>query len=89
MQNDLVIKEIRAAVASLCEGYGEEYWRKLDAERGYPTEFVNEMIEAGFLNVLIPEQYGGSGLGLLEGCAVLEELSRSGAHAGACHASYA
>lgn len=86
MENDAVLNEIRTAVASLCEGYGEDYWRKLDVDRGYPTEFVNEMIEAGFLNVLIPEQYGGSGLGLIEACAVLEELSRCGAHAGACHA---
>ncbi|MFT5607022.1 MAG: acyl-CoA dehydrogenase [Parvicella sp.] len=86
METDTVISEIRSAVASLCAGYDEDYWRKLDAERGYPTEFVNEMIEAGFLNVLIPEEYGGSGLGLIEACAVLEELSRSGAHAGACHA---
>ncbi len=86
MENQDVLNEIRTAVASLCEAYGEDYWRKLDAERGYPTEFVNEMIEAGFLNVLIPEQYGGSGLGLVEACAVLEELSRCGAHAGACHA---
>ena len=80
------IADIRTAVAALCERYPEEYWRRLDAERGYPTEFVAEMTEAGFLTALIPEEYGGSGLGLIEACAILEEISRCGAHAGACHA---
>ena len=80
------IAEIREAVAALCARYPEEYWRRLDETRGYPTEFVAEMTEAGFLNVLIPEAYGGSGLGLVEACAILEELRRRGAHAGACHA---
>lgn len=80
------LAEIRAAVAALCARYGEEYWRKLDAERGYPTDFVAEMTEAGFLGALIPEEYGGAGLGLREACAILEEISRRGAHAGACHA---
>ena len=80
------IREIRAAVAALCARYGEEYWRALDAERGYPTEFVAEMTEAGFLTALIPEEYGGAGLGLREACAILEEISLRGAHAGACHA---
>lgn len=80
------ITEIRAAVAALCAGYGEDYWRNLDGEKAYPTEFVREMTEAGFLTALIPESYGGSGLGLLEACAILDEISRRGAHAGACHA---
>ena len=80
------IAEIRGAVAALCSGYGEDYWRRLDAEKGYPTDFVSEMTEAGFLTALIPESYGGSGLGLFEACAILEEISRRGAHAGACHA---
>jgi alkylation response protein AidB-like acyl-CoA dehydrogenase len=80
------VADIRAAVARLCEGYGEDYWRKLDAERGYPSEFVAEMTSSGFLTCLIPEEYGGSGLGLIEACAILEEISFRGAHAGACHA---
>lgn len=80
------IDEIRASVRALCDRYGENYWRKLDAEKGYPTDFVREMTEAGFLTALIPEEYGGSGLGLLEACAILEEISMQGAHAGACHA---
>ncbi len=78
--------EIRSAVASLCEKYGEDYWRDLDAERAYPTKFVREMTEAGFLSALIPEQYGGPGLDLIDACAIMEEISRCGAHAGACHA---
>ncbi|MEM9280038.1 MAG: acyl-CoA dehydrogenase family protein [Pseudomonadota bacterium] len=84
MSEDL--QEIRDNVAALCTNYGEEYWRKLDSEQGYPTEFVREMTEAGFLGCLIPEAYGGAGLGLVEACAILEEISRRGAHAGACHA---
>lgn len=80
------IAEIRSAVAALCAGYDEDYWRKLDGENAYPTEFVAEMTKAGFLTALIPEEYGGSGLGLLEACAILEEISFQGAHAGACHA---
>ncbi len=81
-----MIREIRENVAALCAKYGDDYWRKLDGTRAYPTQFVREMSEAGFLNVLIPEDYGGAGLGLLEACAILEEISRRGAHAGACHA---
>lgn len=80
------LDEIRKNVASLCAGYGETYWRELDAEKGYPTDFVKEMTKAGFLGCLIPEAYGGAGLGLIEACAILEEISRRGAHAGACHA---
>ena len=86
MADEDEIREIRAAVAQLCARYPEDYWRRLDAERGYPTEFVAEMTEAGFLTALIPEEFGGSGLGLVEACAILEEISRRGAHAGACHA---
>jgi acyl-CoA dehydrogenase len=80
------IDEIRAAVKALCARYGEGYWLKLDAVHGYPTEFVRELTQAGFLTALIPEAYGGAGLGVLEAAAIMEEISRSGAHAGACHA---
>jgi len=73
-------------VAALCARYGESYWRDLDRDRGYPTGFVQEMTAAGFLNALVPEEYGGAGLGLSEACAILEEVSRSGGHPGACHA---
>ena len=78
--------EIRAAVAKLCAGFTGEYWRALDAAREYPTEFVNALTDAGFLSVLIPEEYGGSGLPLAAACAVLEEIHRSGGNGGACHA---
>lgn len=82
--NDL--SAIRDAVTKLCGKFGEDYWRKLDATSSYPKEFVAEMAEAGFLGSLIPEEYGGAGLGLSEACAILEEVSRSGGHPGACHA---
>jgi acyl-CoA dehydrogenase len=80
------IAGIRSAVRALCARYGEDYWLALDRERGYPTEFVRELTEAGFLTVLIPEAYGGAGLGVREAAVVMEEVCRSGAHAGACHA---
>ncbi len=79
-------KQIRESVATICQKYGEEYWRNLDKKKEYPTDFVKEMTTSGFLNILIPEEYGGAGLGLKEACVVLEELSLQGAHAGACHA---
>ena len=78
--------EIRAAVARLCAAYGGDYWRGLDASRDYPTAFVRALTEAGYLSVLIPEEYGGSGLPLGAACAVLEEIHRSGGNGGACHA---
>lgn len=80
------LKEIRQSVRQLCLNYGEDYWLELDRDRGYPTEFVRELTTSGFLTVLIPEEYGGAGLGVVEGAAVMEEVCRAGAHAGACHA---
>jgi len=80
------LTEIRTAVRQLCDTFGEEYWLQMERESGYPTEFVKELTRSGFLGVLIPEQYGGSGLGVLEASAVMEEICRSGAHAGVCHA---
>ena len=79
-------KQIRESVATICQKYGEKYWRDLDKKKEYPTDFVKEMTTSGFLNILIPQEYGGAGLGLKEACVVLEELSFQGAHAGACHA---
>jgi acyl-CoA dehydrogenase len=78
--------EIREAVRKLCAGFPGEYWRALDRDRTYPTEFVKTLTEAGFLSVLIPEEYGGSGLGLSAANAVLEEIHRSGGNGGGCHA---
>ena len=80
------LDEIRASVRQLCDIFGEEYWLQMERDQGYPTEFVDALTAAGFLGVLIPEQYGGSGLGVLEAAAVMEEICRSGAHAGVCHA---
>jgi acyl-CoA dehydrogenase len=78
--------EIREAVAKLCARFPGDYWRKLDQDKAYPTDFVQALTAAGYLSVLIPEQYGGSGLPLGAACAVLEEVQRSGGNGGACHA---
>ena len=78
--------EIREAVRRLCAQFPGAYWRALDRDRIYPTEFVTALTQAGFLSVLIPEVYGGSGLGLAAATAVLEEIHRSGCNGGACHA---
>ena len=78
--------EIREAVRRLCARFPGGYWRELDRERAYPGAFVQALTEAGFLSVLIPEAYGGSGLGLAAATAVLEEIHRSGCNGAACHA---
>ena len=80
------LEEIRAAVRAVCADFPGEYWRELDRERAYPAEFTRAMTESGFLGALIPEEYGGSGLGLVAATAILEEIHRSGCNAGACHA---
>ena len=77
---------IRSAVRELCEGFGDEYWRRVDASGAYPEEFVAALTEGGWLSILIPEEYGGAGLGMTEAAVVLEEINRSGGNAGACHA---
>ncbi len=79
-------QDIRDAVARLCAGFPGEYWRKLDRDMAYPTEFVDALTQAGWLAALIPEEYGGAGLPLSAGAAILEEIHRSGGNAGACHA---
>jgi hypothetical protein len=78
--------DIRASVRALCARYPDEYWRALDRERGYPTDFVAELTRAGFLAALIPEDYGGAGLPLSAAAAILEEIAKSGGNPGACHA---
>ena len=80
------INAIREAVTRLCSDYDENYWLSLEKIQDSPTEFVKTLTEAGFLSALIPEEYGGSGLGVVESAAILEEISRSGGHPGACHA---
>jgi len=77
---------IRRAVAEICAKFGDEYWRRLDKERGYPADFVKALTEKGWLAALIPEQYGGAGLGIAEASVVLEEIDHQGGNAAACHA---
>src|SRR5436309_15314603 len=80
------LADIRASVRALCAKFPGEYWRKLDRERAYPTEFVAALTQAGFLAVLIPEQYGGSGLSTTAAAAIMEEIHASGRNGAACHA---
>ena len=77
---------LKKAVYDLCKLYPGEYWRALDEKREYPEAFVQELTKAGYLAALIPEAYGGGGLGILEGGLILEEINRSGGNAAACHA---
>jgi acyl-CoA dehydrogenase len=79
-------KDLRAGVRALCQSFPDAYWRELDARRAYPDEFVKALTSAGYLAALIPEEYGGSGLGVSEASVILEEIHRSGGNAGACHA---
>jgi alkylation response protein AidB-like acyl-CoA dehydrogenase len=79
-------QEIRDSVTRLCQDFPGEYWRKCDREQAYPTEFVEALTQAGYLGALVPEEYGGSGLALSAGAAILEEIHRAGCNAGACHA---
>ncbi len=78
--------DIRDSVGALCADFPGEYWRRLDAERAYPEAFVRALTEAGFLAALIPQEYGGSGLGVAEAAAILEEIQKSGCNGAACHA---
>jgi acyl-CoA dehydrogenase len=77
---------LKKAVYELCKLYPSEYWRELDEKRAYPEAFVQELTKAGYLAALIPEEFGGSGLGILEGGLILEEINHSGGNAAACHA---
>src|SRR5205814_1134869 len=78
--------DIRDAIAKLCAQFPGEYWRKLDREMAYPTAFVDALTQAGYLSVLIPEEYGGAGLKLSAAAAILEEIQRAGCNGGGCHA---
>ena len=80
------IAQIRQAVAALCARFPGEYWRALDRERGYPRDFVQALTQDGFLGCLIPEEHGGSGLGIGAAAAILEEVHKSGSNGAACHA---
>ncbi|GAB3057515.1 acyl-CoA dehydrogenase family protein [Salinicoccus sesuvii] len=84
--NESEREELRLKVRALCDSFGNEYWRRLDPDRGYPQEFVDALTEEGYLSVLIPSEYGGRGYGLTEATIILEEIHRAGGHAAACHA---
>jgi len=84
MSTDFI--ELRDAIAKLCSLFPGEYWRELDARGEYPSEFVSALTQGGWLSILIPEQYGGSGLPLAAGAAVLEEIHAQGGNGAACHA---
>src|SRR5476649_2777068 len=79
-------QDLRKAVRDLCKAFPDSYWRELDAARAYPEAFVKALTGAGYLAALIPEEYGGSGLGIAEASIILEEINHSGGNAGACHA---
>jgi acyl-CoA dehydrogenase len=78
-------QELRDAIRDLCAQYPDAYWREVDARRGYPETFVDALTRAGWLAALIPQEYGGSGLGLAEASVIMEEINRNGGNAGACH----
>ena len=77
--------DIREAVQALCATFPPEYHREIDEQRGYPEAFVKALTEAGWLAVMIPEEYGGAGLGLTEASIIMEEINRAGGNSGACH----
>jgi acyl-CoA dehydrogenase len=78
-------QDLRDAVRDLCQTFPAEYWRKIDEQRGYPETFVDALTKAGWLAALIPQEYGGSGLGLTEASVIMEEINRTGGNSGACH----
>ncbi|RST54835.1 acyl-CoA dehydrogenase family protein [Variovorax sp. DXTD-1] len=83
--NDTRFSDIRDAVRDLCAQFPNEYFRKVDEARGYPAEFVDALTKAGWMAALIPQEYGGSGLGLTEASVIMEEINRCGGNSGACH----
>ena len=78
--------EYRESVRELCRGFDSGYWQRVEADGAYPEAFVKALTDAGWLSVLIPTEYGGGGLGVTEASVILEEINRSGANSGACHA---
>src|SRR5215207_4246787 len=86
MQHSANHAEVRDAVSKLCSDFPGEYWRKLDREMAYPTEFVEALTQSGFLAALIPEEFGGAGLPLSAAAVIMEEIQRQGCNGAACHA---
>jgi acyl-CoA dehydrogenase len=79
-------QQLKNAVAELCRNFPDPYWRELDSQRAYPEAFVQALTKAGYMGALIPEEYGGAGMGIAEAATILEEIHRSGGNAAACHA---
>ena len=86
MTYDLDHQDIRDGITRLCQEFAGDYWQACDEGSAYPSAFVNRLTEEGYLSALIPEEYGGLGLSLSAGGAILEEIHRSGGNAAACHA---
>src|ERR1039458_8388520 len=80
------LRAIRENVHAICQDFPDTYWREVDKKEEYPQDFVNALTSSGYLASLIPEEYGGAGLGITEAGIILEEVNRSGGNAGACHA---
>ena len=85
LQTPDAYQDIREAVRALCAQYPDEYFRQIDEQRAYPEAFVDALTQAGWLAAMIPQEYGGSGLGLAEASVIMEEINRNGGNAGACH----
>ena len=85
MIGDQRYPDIREGVRALCAEFPPAYFREVDARRAYPEEFVEALTRAGWLAALVPQEYGGSGLGVAEASVIMEEINRSGGNAGACH----
>src|SRR5260370_38544140 len=79
-------QQLKSAVGELCRNFPDAYWRELDSKRAYPQEFVRALTRAGYMATLIPEEYGGAGLGITEPAGILEEIHRCGGNAAACPA---
>ena len=86
MSDQNSLQQIRDSVSKLCSDFDSKYWQEIDEKSLYPEKFINELTKSGWLSVLIPQDYGGSGLGILEASVILEEINRSGGNSGVCHA---
>lgn len=86
MSDQNSLQQIKDSVSKLCLDFDSKYWQEIDEKSVYPEKFINELTKSGWLSVLIPQEYGGSGLGILEASVILEEINRSGGNSGVCHA---
>ena len=86
MSDQNSLQQIRDSVSKLCSDFDSKYWQEIDKKSLYPEKFIEELTKSGWLSVLIPQDFGGSGLGILEASVILEEINRSGGNSGVCHA---